>query len=151
MSIHRLARTRPSLLSSRAAYRGVLTFFIGDAGLQWVMSSCYPRAPTSLKCSVRSTPTSPSHKMCRNPQQGAFSTSFPHNLTHLSVYLDGSLLPTPPLNFQSQITGNQAVYGFAFFSFLPDSFTVGAWPHSLSDLCARARASFGCFSGSPQL
>jgi hypothetical protein len=65
-------------------------------------------------------------------------SSQPHSSIY--IYLDGSLPPTPPLNFQSQITGNLAAYGFAFFSFSP--FTTSAWPHSLPDFFAGAHARF---------
>jgi hypothetical protein len=50
--------------------------------------------------------------MCRNPQR------------------DGRLPPRTPLNFQSQITGNLAVYGFAFspFSSTPSPLVSGCIP-----------------------
>ena len=65
------------------------------------------------------------------------------------IYLDGSLPPTPPLSFQSQITGNLAVYGSAFSP--TPSLPVPGCILSLT-FCGRARALlFGCFSGSPKL
>lgn len=75
--------------------------------------------------------------MYRNPQRGVFPTPSLSNHTYLSIYiyLDGRNPPTHPFSFQFQITGNLAVYGFAFplqllhrrclNSFLPD-FLPGA-------------------------
>lgn len=93
----------------------------------------YIHPPPCPKCSLRSTPTSPSDKIYRSSQQGVFSNIFSsQSSTHLSIYiyLDGCTPLTPPLSFQFQITGNLAVYGFAFplqllhrrclASFLPD-------------------------------
>src|SRR5882757_8350118 len=69
------------------------------------------------------------------------SVTQPHSSIYL--YLDGSLRPTPPLNFQSQITGNLAVYGFAFSPFSPTPSPPGpGCILSLTVLRARTRASF---------
>jgi hypothetical protein len=104
--------------------------------------------PPSPKCSLRSTLTSPSHKMCRNPRLGVFPTSFLHNLAHIYIYLDGRFPPRPPLNFQSQITGNLAVYGFAFSPFfLTPSPLVPGYILSLTFVGAHARLFLIVFQG----
>src|SRR6266567_7947735 len=52
-------------------------------------------------------------------------SSQPHS--SVIINLDGRLPPRPPLNFRSQITGNLAVYGFAFspFSLTPSLLVPG--------------------------
>jgi hypothetical protein len=64
------------------------------------------------------------------------------------IYLDGRLPPRTPLNFQSQITGNLAVYGFAFspFSSTPSPLVSGCIP-SLTFAGAHAYSFLIVFQG----
>jgi len=157
MSIHYLACIRSLYcLLRRVPNRSDLTLLAIQACSGWC-----PPATSALHHLLNAL--SDLHRPLRRtkcasiPNGVCFQHLFPHNLTYLSTYLfiylflDGSLPLTPPLNSQSQITGNLAVYGFAFshFSPTPSPPVPGC---ILSDFCGRARALlFGCFSGPPKL
>jgi hypothetical protein len=155
MFIHHLARTRALYYLFRRVPRS------SDLSLT-AMQACSGWCPPATSALHRLlNALSGLHRPLRRtkcaaiPNGVCFQHLFLTTITHLSIYiyLDGSLPPTPPLNFQSQITGNLAVYGFAFSPFSPTpSPPVPGCCILFLTFCGRARALlFGCFSGSPKL
>jgi hypothetical protein len=110
-------RLAPASPCSRRSFRSfVLTrvlSFDGDAGLQWVVSSCY-----YLRTAPSPKTLSDLHRPLRRAKRAAIPNGVcvvPHTTSSVYIYnSDGSLPRTPPPNFRFQITGNLAVYGFAF-------------------------------------
>ena len=87
------------------------------------MVSSYFCSPPSPKCSLRSSLTSLSHKMCHSPQRGLFPTSFLRNPTHLNINI--SRWESPPNNstqFSVPDNWKSGRIWVRIFSFLPNSF-----------------------------
>jgi hypothetical protein len=127
---------------SCAAYRGVLTFLLRRSRPAVGAVLLLPLPPPSPKCSLRSTLTSPLHKMCRNSQRGVFQHLF---LTTPLIYLSISRWESPPYtSAQFSVPDNwkSGRIWVRIFSFLPNSITARAWLHSLPDFCERTHARF---------